>query len=196
MRSKAVQKLQQTYRQTEHGKLVNRYNSYRSTARSFIRNHASAEDLQELKKLIEEKTMKQTYIITEQAYLTGTNDHPIYQATGIDQSGNKVMLTWEILEGYDPAQQQEDQACDWENQDSAEIIEDAKDYLESLALGGECRQYPGKGCDYIIIKDADDQEVAYAEELVPEDESEQDANWNQPRIDRLVAEIKDQLKAL
>lgn len=146
-----------------------------------------------IKKEIE---MKQTYIITEQAYLTGTNDHPIYQATGIDKDGNKVMLTWEIREGYDPAQQQEDQACDWENPDSAEIIEDAKDYLESLALGGECRQYPGKGCDYIIIKDDADQEVVYAEELVPEDESEEDANWNQPRIDRLVAEIKDQLKSI
>uniref|UniRef100_UPI0009F80980 hypothetical protein n=1 Tax=Ndongobacter massiliensis TaxID=1871025 RepID=UPI0009F80980 len=35
-----------------------RYNSYKSSARSFIRNHATEEDLQELESLIQERRQK------------------------------------------------------------------------------------------------------------------------------------------
>lgn len=43
------------YRETDKGRAVNRYNSYKSTARGFIRNHATAEDLDELMELINER---------------------------------------------------------------------------------------------------------------------------------------------
>lgn len=39
----------------EQNKEHRRYLSYRGTARTFIRNHATAEDLEELEKLIQER---------------------------------------------------------------------------------------------------------------------------------------------
>lgn len=136
------------------------------------------------------------YVSTQEPYLTGPIGQGVYQALGIDQEGNQVTLTWEILDGYNPAEDPEELACDWENPDRAVILLDSASYLESLATGGEARQIPGKGCDYIIIKDYTGEEIAYAEEIAPEDETWEDAEWNQERIDRLVADIKKQLKEI
>ena len=172
--------------------------SNKATAKVYIKS-ATLEELSEIKIWIKERMetkmeANKKYIITQEPYLTGPLGHGVYQATGIDQEGNEVMLTWEILEGYNPTDDPEELACDWDNPDRAEIIQDSKSYLEGFATGGEARQIPGRGCDYIIIKDVDGEEVAYAEELVPDDEPQEDANWNQARIDRLVAEIRTQLK--
>ena len=48
-------------------------------------------------------------------YLTGTNDYPYYEGFAIDNEGNRFLIRWEILDDYDPAEQPEDMACDWDN---------------------------------------------------------------------------------
>lgn len=49
------------------------------------------------------------------AYLAGTNDHPYYEGIGIDDHGNRFLIRWEIRDDYDPTEQLEDMACDWDN---------------------------------------------------------------------------------
>lgn len=69
--------------------------------------------------------------------------------------------------------------------------------LDSMVTGGEARAIPGRGCDYIIIKDGKDKEVAYAEELVPEDWDEDKIYDTQDeRNGKLIEEIGRQFETL
>ena len=51
-------------------------------------------------------------LITQDAYLSGTSDHPVYEGTATDKDGIEYNLTWEILEDYNP-ENGEENACDW-----------------------------------------------------------------------------------
>lgn len=53
-----------------------------------------------------------------------------YEAQGIDASGNGYTLYWNLCENYDPANDDESDACDWENP-TAIVTEDGK-LLSSL----------------------------------------------------------------
>ena len=55
MESKKYDQSEYNRRWEEKNRERRRYLSYRGSAKSFIRNHASLEDLKELEKLIEEK---------------------------------------------------------------------------------------------------------------------------------------------
>lgn len=55
MAEKKYDQVEYNRRWAEKNKERRRYLSYRSSARSFIRNYASQEDLEELKDLIEKK---------------------------------------------------------------------------------------------------------------------------------------------
>lgn len=66
------------------------------------------------------------YILTQQAYLDGTNDHPYYQAMAIctadkaDEDGYQpaYKVIWNLLKNYDPEITEEDIACNWDEPDS------------------------------------------------------------------------------
>ena len=62
---------------------------------------------------------------------------------------------------------------------------------QNIIRGGECRFDPGKACDYILIEDEDGTEIAYVEEMIPEDATEEQADWDQERVNRLIASIRD-----
>lgn len=68
------------------------------------------------------------YILTQQAYLDGTNDHPYYTAGAIctadtaDEDGWQpyYRIQYEILDSYRPEDMQEDCACNWDEPDEIE----------------------------------------------------------------------------
>ena len=66
--------------------------------------------------------------------------------------------------------------------------------VTQMVQGGESAYEPGRACDYIIIQDQDGTEIAYAEEIIPEDATEVEADWDQKRVHRLIAKILDQMK--
>ena len=66
--------------------------------------------------------------------------------------------------------------------------------LESMVQGSESAYNPGRACDFILIRDQDGSEIAYAEEIIPEDATEAEADWDQKRTNRLIAKILDQMK--
>ena len=66
--------------------------------------------------------------------------------------------------------------------------------LESMVQGGPCMYMAEKACDFILIRDQDGAEIAYAEEIIPESATEAEADWDQKRTNRLIAKILDQLK--
>lgn len=62
-----------------------------------------------------------------------------------------------------------------------------------MVIGGECRNTPGKACDYILIEE-DGTEIAYAEEMIPADATEEQADWDPERVNRLIASIREALQ--
>lgn len=70
------------------------------------------------------------YILTQQAYLDGTNDHPYYKAVAIctaDKADDDAWqpayeVRWELREDYNTADMGEDMACDWDNPDRVREI--------------------------------------------------------------------------
>ena len=65
---------------------------------------------------------------------------------------------------------------------------------QNIIRGGECRFDPGKACDYILIEDEDGTEIAYDEEMIPEDATEAEADWDPERVNRLIASIREALQ--
>lgn len=70
------------------------------------------------------------YILTQQAYLDGTNDHPYYQTMAIctadkaDEDGWQPAyeVRWELREDYNAEDMGEDMACDWDETESVREI--------------------------------------------------------------------------
>lgn len=60
-------------------------------------------------------------------------DGNFYEAQGTDASGNSYTLYWSICEDYDPANDDESDACDWENP-AAIVTEDGKLFTGLVAL--------------------------------------------------------------
>lgn len=66
------------------------------------------------------------YILTQPAYMDGTQDAPYYQAMAFctadkaDEDGWQPAYEcrWQLLEDYDPECMEEDMACDWDEPDS------------------------------------------------------------------------------
>ena len=122
--SDAQKKATQAYRERNREKT--RRQSYLSTAKSYI-STATPDELTALLDLIKERmeqTMRsytidgRTVYLTQEAYLAGTNESPHYEAAATDMDGNTYMVRWLIREDYDPATEQEDMTCDWDNPDS------------------------------------------------------------------------------
>ncbi|KAF5048479.1 hypothetical protein DSECCO2_449620 [anaerobic digester metagenome] len=148
---------------------------------NLIRNN-----LKEEKRIMDKFTVNgETYelLITQDAYITGTNDNPHYEGKGIDKDGREYGITWGILEDYVPGNGEE-YACDWSK---PVAIEETGRTLDDMINGGESRSNPGKACYYIMIRNELDEELAYAEELVGELEDEE-------TFARLIEDIKEQLK--
>lgn len=65
------------------------------------------------------------YVLLSQAYISDGNT---YEAKAIsfddpeEEDGFRKVyaVTWNVREDYDPAEMEEDQACDWENPDEVE----------------------------------------------------------------------------
>ena len=66
----------------------------------------------------------QTYEIalTQDAYLTGVNGDPHYEAHAVDADENHYIVRWDILGDYDPADGDEGLACEWNQPVSIEKI--------------------------------------------------------------------------
>ena len=66
-----------------------------------------------------------------------------------------------------------------------------KAYNAHVAVnGGPSRYTPGKACDYILIEE-DGEEIAYAEEQIPDDATEEMADWDPERVHRLVCQVRE-----
>ena len=117
-------------------------------------------------------------------YITGTNEDPRYEGKAISGDGREYWLTWKIRDDYD-GRNGEEAACDWYRPARAEPTGET---LEGMICGGESRNNPGRACDYIIIKDAWGDEIAYSEELIGESDTEDPGRYK-----RLVKDILDQL---
>ena len=191
MATEAQKRAKAKWREKNREKVARQTN--KAVAKMYIKS-ATLEEIEELKNLIEEreKRIMEKYTvngkeyelqITQDAYLSGTNDNPHYEGKGIDKDGKEYWLTWEILEGYEPGNGEE-YACDWFN---PVAIEPTGRTLDDMIDGGESRSNPGKACYYIMIRNGSDEEVAYAEELVGELEDEE-------TFARLIEDIKEQLK--
>lgn len=69
------------------------------------------------------------YALTQEAYITGTPGNEYYTAEaicmgdGVDEYGEILTYTvkWDILEDYNPENEEEEYACDWESPKSVEI---------------------------------------------------------------------------
>lgn len=55
------------------------------------------------------------YTLTQEAYITGNNENPYYEAAAVDENGEKYMVIWYILDNYNPEDGDEGEACDWES---------------------------------------------------------------------------------
>ena len=126
--SDAQKKATQAYRERNREKT--RRQSYLSTAKSYI-STATPDEITALLDLIKERmeqTMRsytideRTVYLTQEAYLAGANEAPHYEAAATDMDGNQYQVRWSILEDYDPAQDQEDAACDWDKPESIEKL--------------------------------------------------------------------------
>ena len=60
--------------------------------------------------------------LTQDAYLTGPHEAPHYEASGVDQEGNRVVVKWEIESHWlnedgalNGEMEDEGDACDWDN---------------------------------------------------------------------------------
>ena len=191
MATEAQKRAKAKWREKNREKVARQTN--KAVAKMYIKS-ATLEEIEELKNLIEEreKRIMEKYTvngkeyelqITQDAYLSGTNDHPVYEGKGIDKDGKEYGITWEILEGYEHGNGEE-YACDWSK---PVAIEETGRTLDDMIDGGESRSNPGKACYYIMIRNGSDEEVAYAEELAGELEDEE-------TFARLKEDILEQLK--
>lgn len=78
------------------------------------------------------------YVLLSQAYISDGNT---YEAKAVsfddpeEEGFRKVYkVTWSVREDYDPAEMEEDQACDWENPDEVEESGNEYNAEESRAL--------------------------------------------------------------
>ncbi len=49
--------------------------------------------------------------LTQNAYISGTQDHPYYTAQAVDRHGNEYTVVWDIINNGDD----ESNNCDWDN---------------------------------------------------------------------------------
>lgn len=52
------------------------------------------------------------YILTQEAYITGTHESPRYEAHAIDNEANEYMVTWLPVENWRELEDASDH-CDW-----------------------------------------------------------------------------------
>ena len=52
--------------------------------------------------------------LTQDAFLSGTNDAPYYEAHGVDADGYDYKVTWDCVDNYMELEDESD-CCDWEN---------------------------------------------------------------------------------
>jgi hypothetical protein len=72
----------------------------------------------------EEKKMTKLITLTQEAYANGGSVRAggnsvyeltsWYEAAAVDQDGNDYRVIWEISDDYDPKEQEEDSACNWD----------------------------------------------------------------------------------
>lgn len=53
------------------------------------------------------------YILTQEAYIDGTHEHPYYRARALDDFGNEYFVYWDVLEGYEHNDDASNH-CDWD----------------------------------------------------------------------------------
>lgn len=51
--------------------------------------------------------------LTQQAYLAGTKDQPVYRANGVDDEGNDYRVTWTPYDNFMEFDDESD-CCDWD----------------------------------------------------------------------------------
>lgn len=51
-------------------------------------------------------------VLTQQPYLNGTGENPVYKAAAQDAAGNQYMVTWQVT---DANCEDESEACDWKD---------------------------------------------------------------------------------
>lgn len=54
-----------------------------------------------------------TISLTQQAYLSGTNEAPIYTARAVDAEGNEYTVTWRPFDNFMELEDESD-CCDWD----------------------------------------------------------------------------------
>jgi len=67
--------------------------------------------------------------LTQQPYLDGTNEHPIYTAAAVDEEGESYWVHWTVRDEYKKELKIEDEsdACEWDVYEA--IIKDGE-YLD------------------------------------------------------------------
>ena len=75
----------------------------------------------ESQRITEDKKMKlgKELTLMQNAYISDNGQN--YQAIAEDVEGNSYKIVWEILESYNPEEQEEDEACDWEDYEIIEL---------------------------------------------------------------------------
>ena len=53
--------------------------------------------------------------LQDDAYLSGSMENPYYKAYAEDEQGNEFFIIWAAKEDYDAEEQDESDACDWDN---------------------------------------------------------------------------------
>lgn len=66
--------------------------------------------------------------LTEEAYYSGGS----YEASAVDAEGNRYTVIWAIRDGYNPAVDEEDTACNWDNPSC--IVQDGMDVTDCVTL--------------------------------------------------------------
>lgn len=64
-----------------------------------------------------------TIHLTQQAYLAGSNERPLYQANASDEDGNEYLVTWMPYDNYQDLMRDGDESdcCDWDDYSVTEI---------------------------------------------------------------------------
>lgn len=86
-----------------------------------------------------ENTKPKKITLTQQAYLCGGNFRlnggrsaveltVWYQAHGVGEDGTEYLVVWDLLKDYDPENDFEENACDWDN--PIEVIDEDGQVLE------------------------------------------------------------------
>lgn len=77
--------------------------------------------------------------LTQEPYITGTNESPNYEAVGVDSNGNEVTVKWAIYPHWlnedgtlNGELEDETEACDWDNPIA---VEGMKVYMKHVDTG-------------------------------------------------------------